>query len=397
MLTEDLDFLKRIEAEKRKRKNIEIAGKRNKEPNLIAISEALDYYFVLDKMRVYCAYLCYRQMMNQGLMGYEKSDFLLIDEVIKLVDAGIIKDPLIHIYNCIRKLYEDFHLMEDQVDERYLEIAALIDDYANKVSLEECEDLYSFLANFCIHRINCGVAAYAELYFKVSHQLLNFRYGLGAEANPILPGSVFKNIVVSAMKLKESTIFQSIAIYGIQEPLNINNAFEWVAAFMKVYTPRLENTYQSVFLLYCQSLVAYEQGDYQKAFLILNNSKRVIGNFISLDVKMLKIKVMYDLQTSQPAFLIRQQENIDLALEAFRGLIRDEKSRKQALNYQLTFYADFERLFRKLLQFQRKYDGLLYNHKNKRFLEDKQHLLQQLENAHHAYNGWLIKKLSEIK
>lgn len=400
MLKEDFDLLKRIMSEKLKRKSIEAIGNRNKEPNLKAVSDALDEFYFLDKLRTYCAYLSYSKIINSQNLTYQKSDFQLIDAIIEQIEKRQFSNELLTIYNNIRKIYESIEAPSKEAKEIYANIFHDLKENVDYFSVEEAEELYSFLSNYSIRQMNNGIKKHRENYFLVTNELHNLKYGKRGKKRSKLPGSVFKNTVVVAVYLKESSLFQSLETVGLN-PMDAEkgfaNAFEWLEAYIPYYGARLSQKDQKIYLPYCLAILEFEQQKFVKAYRTLKNPIGVRGMFINMNIKMLYLKILYEVNSYKPIVLEIDGIEIEKVLESFRGLVRDEINRKKELAYQIEFYANFEKHYRQILRLYNKYDGQLYNDRDQNFLQQKLNLEKEIRSIKYPSKGWLLKKLAEIK
>ncbi len=394
MLESDIDFFRKIKKEKQKRNKIQALGDRLKEPNLLALSQVLDEYFFLEKLRLYCAYLSYTKIVNPNLLNYTKDDFRLLQVILQTIDSGFFSNPRLEIYNQIRKLYENIEMPKNHSDTQYYYTFQLIHSSVKSLKYFELEEMYSFLSNYCVRRINMGEKEYAKNYFLISLELLELKCNKKAKNKKKLPGSFFKNIIISALKLKQSTIFIDIPV---NQKIGYKNVFEWIEAFITSYAPKLNKKDYNTYVPYCRALVAFEQENFARAYKLLQNPLGQRGIFINMNIKVLHLKILYEINLIKPSILEYDGIKIEKVLESYRSLLRDERNRKQELNYQFEFYSLFEKVFKKIYNFHCKYDGKLFNKENKQFLEEKDNLQKLVNEVNFSYKDWITEKFNSIK
>jgi len=399
MKKHELKLLDNLRREKVKKEKIESSGKRMKDPNLKAISNALDEYYISQKLNIYCAFLSYSKIVNPNHIGYNASDFYLIKEIIKLVETIKISNPSIQIFNTIRKLYEKVEVQDANSEANFDYFMQLIKENRKHFSTDELEEFYAYGTNFCIRRINMADKIYIEKFFLLSNQFLGIRYGKGNKRKE-LPNSVFKNMVSSALMLKGSNIFSTIETEGLK-PKNHNvffsNAFEWIEAFIDYYGKRLNKEIRLSYIMYCKARMEFERGNFIVVYHLLKQTYSLRETLFGLNLKVLYLKVLLELHINSPDILEKDNIDIEKIHDAFRALIKDEKNRKKGLNYQLNYYRTFQQNYIKLFRFHIKYKGKLYNEKDEKFETEKKLLQKRIAPINHPYKDWLLKKTEEIK
>ena len=166
--------------------NFEI--KRTAESNWEEISRNLDYFYIAEKLRIYCNVL-HRQ--NLSARDYQLH---LIDEVIQYVERNNLTDiPPIAIY------YQVVNLYRFPGDEKpYHELRQLLDKYGMKFPQEEASDLYSLAQNYCVIQLNRGHTKYLGELFSLYQSVLERRIII--REGELSPWD-FRNIVVVGLRV----------------------------------------------------------------------------------------------------------------------------------------------------------------------------------------------------
>lgn len=392
-------LLKKIAKEQAKRKAIETEGSRKTEPNLKAISDALDEYYFVSKLKTYCAYLSYTHIIQADKLQFEESDFRLMPAIIEVIKTQKIASPAIEFYNTIRILFENLG-KNHSLSETLLQSAKKCISANQKLfTVEEQTEMYSYLTNYCIRKINLGQADYRKQLFLLNNEIINLKYRRKRSKKEVLPASVFKNMVVGALTLKNAPFFKQLHTEDLvpKEASGFKDGFAWIAAFIEVYGKRLEKKQREIYQPYCRAILFFGQGLPLKAYEQLRNLKRFQDVLLNLNVKLLYLRILFEMDYLYPEKLEQDEVVIEKVMEAFRALIRDEKQRKKQLSYQLLFYERFEFLFKKLYAFNLKYNNRLDNSINDLFILKRTQILQEINNTSFAYADWFEEKMKAIQ
>ncbi|MEO1261058.1 MAG: hypothetical protein AAFZ15_19815 [Bacteroidota bacterium] len=399
MMNQDKKLLKKIEQKKKKRKELEIVGTSGLEENLKAISDALDEYYFTEKLKTYCAHLSYTKIINKKAIKYKMIDFRLINSILHVIDIFEFSNPVIYFYNEIRKLYENIDENDDHELIKFDKLLSGIKNYSLRLSIEDAEELLSFLANFCVRKLNENKKEYLNRYFLISNLLLNIRFNTKTGKSIKIPPNVFKNMVVTALKIADELDFSTIETVGIipDNPSGFSDAYEWVEKFIDSFKKNLDKKGFDNYYPYCSALLEFKRGNYIKAYRTLYEKRKgTRGVFINLDIKTLFLRILFEIYITKPQILEYDEIDIEKTFDTLRSLLRDEASRKKQLSYQLKFYTDFADLYKKLYKFFNRYT-LAYKKKNSLFEKEKNQLLSEIENTKYSYKKWFLQKVKSIK
>jgi hypothetical protein len=400
-ISQDKRLLQQIFKEKTERKKVEAIGNRDLEPNLKVISDALDNYYFVNKLRLYCAFLSYKNIIKPEKIGYNSEDLLLIKEIIKCVESAQVSHPTLEIYNHIRKLFESIFQASDQMNELFDITVSLITKNEKTHSSEENLEMYSLLNNYCIRRMNEGKKEYKSKFLWLNNQIINLRYRGVHQKQITMQPSLFRNIVVVALSINDPQFFTSLNTCGLTPDGQIGtfkNASEWVEKFIKFYGHKIGNSNQAKsYYLYCNAILEFSRKNFAKAYKIFNNSMRVQGTFLNLDIKILHLKILYEVNIRKAAILEYDKIEIRKVLDAYRKLVSYEESKKRQLSYQISFYSTFEKNYNKLFRLYLKYSGRAGNLRNEQFIQKKEELTELISSKTYHYNDWFLEKLNTIK
>ncbi len=164
--------------------------KRRSRSNIQEIIRNLDYFYLAAKLRSYCNLL-----IRQQYTAYEY-ETLFIDEIIHHIEkTGYENVPAIDIYFNVFKMIteEDNQKYFDKLQEQINRSIDLFPD-------NEALDLYHFLLNFCVSKVNTGKIEYYQKMLNI------YKSGIDREillSDGILAEWDFKNIVVVALRLEQ--------------------------------------------------------------------------------------------------------------------------------------------------------------------------------------------------
>jgi len=254
-----------------------------------------------------------------------------------------------------------------------------------KLNIDEGSEIYSFLTNYCVRKVNEGQAEYQTLLFRTYNQIINLRYGRNTRKKMSLPPGMFKNMVVIAIILKNSDIFDTLetAHISIKKSLKGNKrAFAWIEQFIDIYQNKIEKKEAPNYVKLCQSLLFFEQEKYIDAYKKLDYPLHTHGLFINVDIKVLYLKILYEIETTKPNILKKDKVETPKFLEAYRSLLRDNKKRKKQSSYQEDFYFTFYNVYKQL------YDTY-YNPYDQKM---NKKLYQTIKQLSYPFKTWFLQK-----
>jgi len=383
MQTTEEKMLKKIQQEYDKRIKIQQIGKRDKEPNLLNISNRLDEYYIFTKLKNYCLYLSYRNIVSEAKMPYNASDFKLMPAILEELDTHSFEHPIIEVYNQIRLLYENGNAFVTPSD--FENLLTKIAELTPKLNVDEGIEIYSFLTTYFVRKVNEEQTDYQILLFKTYNQIINLRYGRNNRKRMPLPPGMYKNMVVMAIILKDSDIFDTLetAHISIKKSLKgTKRTFAWIEKFIDIYQKKIERKEAPNYVKLCKSLLFFEQEKYVDAYNTLDYPLHAHGLFINMDIKILYLKVLYEIETTKPTTLKKDKVETLKFLEAYRALLRDNKKRKKRLNYQEDFYNAFYSVYKQL------YD-VYYNPHDQKM---KKKLHQAILKLPYPFKTWFLQK-----
>ncbi len=266
------------------------------------LSDGLDVSFIADKLRQSCTILSHQTMLKT------EYDLGLLEQVVDYVEGRnhLLDIPAISIY------YYAFKCLRNAEDE--LSFIHLIEEIGTSVDLfnpSEKRDIFILAINYCIRKMNSGIASYSRIAFDL--------YKRGLEENIFIENGVlsrwtYNNAVVAGLKLKE---------------------YEWVEKAIHLYKEQLDrNTREDDFHFNLAKLY-FNKKEFGKSMPLL----ALIKNDDLLHI--VRSKVML----SQMYYELKEFDALENTLENLRVFV----SRKKKIGYHKENYKNIIRLLKKLM------------------------------------------------
>jgi len=276
---------------------------RNKRTNLQEVSDNLDTYFLASKLKKACFTL-----MRESLTK-EKYNIALVAEVIHYIDENpsYLNIPAIAVY------YYCYQAILPVNDDSALEqFRAIIFKYQKHFPATEIRDIYTFVINLLIRKLNGGAVFLAEEIFKLYVQSLEQGYLM---ENGVLLESTYGNISSLATLLKK---------------------YAWTKKFIETYRPFLNPEFQEPIYRLSLGKLYYAKNEYKKSLqqLILVESKTT---HLHLGTRTVQLKIYYE------------TEEFDL-LENLLDSLRVYLKRAKGIAYIRTHYNNLLTFSRQLLK-----------------------------------------------
>ena len=240
---------------------------RSSDTNLQSLSDHLDIYYLTNKLKYGCEILNrqnvlqteFRVPMLQYIVEYlEKNNF---DNI-----------PLIAIYFKILK-----SLSDDKNDKHYKQLKVLITKHQKTISINELRDIYVFVQNYCIRKINTGHDEYLRELLNTYQTMLKNEIIFEDKE---LQHLHFKNIVTLALRLNE---------------------IEWTEKFITQYADKLNKALRKNAVSYNLARVHYARKHYREALRVMRTVE-FTDVYYHLDSKSLLLKIYYETEDIEPLF-----------------------------------------------------------------------------------------------
>jgi hypothetical protein len=204
----------------KKNEKIEIST----ELNIKDISDQLEYFYIAEKLRLYCTLLSWKKMykldMELGNMEY------ILNRANELPYRDI---PAIKIYNRMSQTYSDESFIQN-----YFDLRNLTKKYLHLFPSDEQKEIYATLLSYCINKINKNQQDFFKETFEV--------YKDGLENGVLLLDgelsvTTYRNISIAALRVEEFSWAENF-IYEYAKYVDEkyrNNAVEFSLARLEFY------------------------------------------------------------------------------------------------------------------------------------------------------------------
>lgn len=246
-------------------RHFELQRQRTFDKSLQKASDYLDHYYFLQKLKYSCGMLD-RQQVIKG--NYELNLTEALIQHVELQD--FFGDQVIfYYYNVL------LALREENKEEHFFRLRALLMTPAKAVPFAELRDLYFFAINYCLRKIRQGKTPFVR-------EALNL-YRQGIERKLLLDQGnlspwTFTNVVKLALRLKE---------------------YDWIKRFIRDMVHLLPEAFQSDALHYNLAETYYYTQEYEEALDHLNQVRLSDLNY-HLGSRVLLAKIYYEEGSEEP-------------------------------------------------------------------------------------------------
>jgi hypothetical protein len=279
-----------------------IAQRRTEPASFQELNDALNIFFMTQKLRQACAALSHRALSKTEF----KIDFL--EQVLTYIASTekALQLPTVAAY------YHIYHALTDLNDGTHFKaLKGILLDFATVFPAQELKDLYIHAINCCIKRLNAGQRDYLREVFDLYKNGLNVSIFL---ENGVLSRYTYNNIAMAGV--------------GLQE-------FDWVEKFLTEFKPFLEEKYRESIFQHTLAMYYFKKPDYAKAQQLLQQTEfdDVLHN---LDARRMLLRIYYDTQ---------DWDSLEAHLDNFKIYLYRQKD----LGYHQENYLNLIRFTRKLL------------------------------------------------
>ncbi len=305
--------------------------------NLQWVSDDLDRYYYLQKLRQACMMLDRQAILTANYNLRISQEWLN-----HLVDQSFFDEIIIRIYYTIL-----MSALEEEVVGHFEELKHILARVQEEITNTDLADIYRFAINYCARKIRKGRTEYLEealqLYMK------GITSALFLEGGYLSPWT-FTNVVKLALRLER---------------------FEWIAKFIPQYAPSLPTEFQENALHYNYAELYYYSKDLDRALTHLNLVALDDLNY-ALGARVMLAKIYYE----------TAEENALLSLLAAFSLFL-KRNCKISANIKHTYLNFCDLLFQLIRRNPKKLDRIRNKIEETNLLTDRGWLLSvcsQLEN-----------------
>lgn len=181
-------YQKQYEIERQYYLMMDFDQKVNQRTNIEAISENLDFYYWIQKLKLYTATLTHKKT------GNFEYNLNFVAEILQYLSQY----PIEEVPELAAHYYSFLMLHEEENSEHYYSFRRLLDKHGSFMPQKESIELYDSALHYCTGRLNKGDRGFLEEYFAVFEEALDKRIFI---VNGELAIWRFNNIVGVALRL----------------------------------------------------------------------------------------------------------------------------------------------------------------------------------------------------
>ncbi|MCG8329309.1 MAG: hypothetical protein MI974_16560 [Chitinophagales bacterium] len=254
---------------------------------IVSMKMALNEFYACNSMRIICEQIN-RHLIINGAANYDELS-AEAERMVQISDSE-------HL-----RVYHDIFLLLTKRENTYLQkIEAYLNKYEDQLKLEYLREIYAYLMNYCIRRLNSGNSLYARSYISYIKKLEQ-------------KGILLDNQTMGIGRLQNS-ITAAIII----------NEDEWALDFLEKYTPYLytdSRIDRTSFIKLNRAIIEMNRGDVDKCFEYANDFKNTpmynkdVYYRIYCDKLLLKTHVIY-----------KNTSIVDSMINTIRNYIRSKQN-----------------------------------------------------------------------
>lgn len=232
---------------------------RSKEAVLQPVVDALDRYYLAQKLKYACA-----MINHQQIIAVEYKYPFLEEVIAHCANIDWKEEPMIGIYYLALLMQK-----ENEGETYYRELIVMLDEYQPLLPDGEVLNLYSLAINYCNRQYKKGQKEFLREMFDIFLQMLRQELLFNDQATALI---YFKNLVSLGLKLKE---------------------YQWTEKFIVDNKDHLAETHRESIYNYSLALVCFQQQAYRKCTRHLLQVE-FIDDFNRLNYYILLLKTYYE-------------------------------------------------------------------------------------------------------
>jgi len=263
--------------------------------------DALDDFYVLEKLRQSCNLKAHEMIMNTSY------DFTLLTPMMQHIAVNwehYQQSPTIAAYYTILKMLDD-----SNNPEHYQQLKQLLLEYSDAYTYEHLNELYNFASNYCILKINTGNVDFQSELLDIYKQTVKTETVL---RNGKIAGWDYKNISTLGCHLGE---------------------FNWTYHFIESHKDKLIQSHQNNAYNYSLAYYHFTKKDYDEASALLLQVQftemqyHMGGNLLLMRsyYELENIDALFSLLESMRIYIIRSQKMTTKEKRGYKNLLRFAK------------------------------------------------------------------------
>ncbi len=268
--------------------------KRSRNINLQAADYHLDLFFIISKLRLYAETLNYTTILNLQIK------LPLINLLLSwLPQSPYAENEIVNIWTAVINTF-----LAEEPEHDFIKLQQLLGEHQQLLSKEELNELYIYVINFAIRKINAGQADYYHSFFKIMMEMI--QSGVALYKGSLAPWH-YKNLVSAGIRLQK---------------------FKEVKDIISNYSKYLPDEYRQNAESYNLAKLLFAEKKYEEVISLLH-SVEYQDVFYVLGSKLLLIQTYYERN---------EYEALDFLIASFAAYLRRTKEipKARAKQYNLT-------------------------------------------------------------
>jgi len=204
-----------------------------KDFNVAEISQNLDLFYIIEKLRYTCTMLSWQSVRQ------EKIQINFIEQIIQIVEnSALLRNRVVEIY------YQIYMTHIDEDDEKhYFKLKDLIKNYLDIFPLLEAKEIFEAAFTYCVRRVNKGNTKFQ------SEVLELYKYALESDiliTDGHISPTTFRNITTYALRAQE---------------------FTWAEEFIRTYQEKLDPKFADSISNYNLALLNFYKKEFSKVII----------------------------------------------------------------------------------------------------------------------------------
>jgi hypothetical protein len=277
--------------------------KRDEKSNIGEVVEYLDRFYLARKLQLCC------EIFNvRNVLSVEYRVFLLDEILLHLRNKSYADTPVILVYFRILMT-----LLESENEDHFHQLRKLLETHGTKFKVSELREMYQYVLNYCIKKINLGNISWQKTLFEI-YKITIANKVLMSEG--YLSHWDYKNIVTISLRQKE---------------------YDWCRNFIEKNKKFLLSAERENAYVYNLANLYFNSGEYSRSLKLLQQVE-FSDLYYQLDSKSILLKTYFEMDETESFFY---------HATAFRTFLQRNKL---VSDYQRTIYLNLIRFASQLMR-----------------------------------------------
>ena len=311
--------------------------------------DALDAFYLSQKLKAAC------EMLNRQKVFTTVFSHRMMEQIADYIEANteyLSELPSVMVY------YHCFNMLsQPEIESHFIQLKGELEKSSGVLPNTELRELYDYLQNFCIQKINKGETGYFNTLLEIYKSLLSNEI---IYENGYLSEWDYKNIVSTGLRLKD---------------------YQWTEKFITEYKEKLHPDMRKNAYIYNLASLHYEKKEHSLAIKLLREIE-FTDVFYSLGARSILLKTYYEMH---------EDESLYSSIDSFKTFLRRNKL---ISDYQKSIYQN---LLKYTLQLNRIREDLEMDNSTGN-IEKYNKLKETLGSAKETANiGWLTEQAKLLR